>query len=749
MAPAGPGGRPRNGWTSSRRRKLARLYVLTNLSNDEIEKVLEARDFNPKSRDIQERRRSLFSIDFGKRYREYRPRDRREMKMRTTIIRQSENHRISKTSRYKKSHQKSRLVVRQSRSLITGTSFDPGTAFRNYADAQAPMHLEALSDSQPTNSWSLMLDGSSVSSRSTLSTTHHVTFQSRTSMSEEFQQPATIIPKVLEEGSFEKNNESHLNIDRVNFGGVETSILDQIPQPPSPSLAAPVSQISETADRDSKTQSADSLARLARRLSARSPEYIQHVYSILRFSMTDSSRSSLSHGSTRSWRSSWMSFTSEKSRNSEPSHVLDISYPLGTGETSGSQLAAIGDSYFTRARFRASKGERQIWEEIFDETQLLPSFDQRPDYQEMSLAHRKCCGLDDLRTIPCEHCGFDRIHAWARRGPDWASFPLALDENLNIVDHYGNTPLHYAAASGKATSTSILSMIERGADVHLRNSSHQTFLHVLCETGSIFTNDIEDFALLNTLKVLQFPFSGQDYHGRAIGHSANASLFPNILYYELIDRSQIGSTLDNQGFKLAGVVTPINFKHTLESINVVLTSTNSISLISAWFVSKIDSRGDTPLTALLKRWEDDEGQQAGLHEMVTKLISVGAVVDMRDRKGYTALAIAAIRGTRPCVKALLDAGASPNSRSYDGKGIIFQALSRMRDAKRENNDAAYARILSCVNLLVDHEAKLEPTERDEWLLPSPKAATVSADKSRGLSPSKRRKFFNGIRGKDK
>jgi len=441
-----------------------------------------------------------------------------------------------------------------------------------------------------------------------------------------------------------------------------------------------------------------------------------------------------------------MSFASEKSRNSEPCHVLDISYPLGAGESPGSQPVAMGDSYSTRARFRVSKGKRQIWEEIFDETQPLPCFDQRPEYQELSLAHRKCCGLDDLQTTVCENCGFDIIHAWARRGPDWASFPLAGDENLNIVDRYGNTPLHYAAASGRATSASILSMIEMGADVHPRNSSHQTFLHVLCETCSIFTNDIEDFALLNRLKDLQFPFSDQDYHGRAIGHSANDSLFSNILYYEFIDRSHIYSMLDNQGFKLAGVATPISFNHTIESINVILTS---IGFVPAWCTSKFDSRGDTPLIAILKRGEYDEGQEARLHKMVDKLVSMGAVVDMRDRKGYTALAIAVIRGTRPCVKALLDAGASPNSRSYDGKGIISQALSRMRDAKRENKDSAYSRILSCVNLLVDHEAKLEPTERDEWLLPFPEPIRATADKPRDLSSHKRKSFFSGILGKDR
>jgi len=48
MAPAGPGGRPRNAWTPSRQRKLVRLYTLTLLTKEEIKKVLEAPQFNPR-----------------------------------------------------------------------------------------------------------------------------------------------------------------------------------------------------------------------------------------------------------------------------------------------------------------------------------------------------------------------------------------------------------------------------------------------------------------------------------------------------------------------------------------------------------------------------------------------------------------------------------------------------------------------------------------------------------------------------
>jgi hypothetical protein len=40
-------GRPRNAWTPSKSRKLVRLYLMTNLSVDEIAIVLRTKDFKP------------------------------------------------------------------------------------------------------------------------------------------------------------------------------------------------------------------------------------------------------------------------------------------------------------------------------------------------------------------------------------------------------------------------------------------------------------------------------------------------------------------------------------------------------------------------------------------------------------------------------------------------------------------------------------------------------------------------------
>jgi len=125
------------------------------------------------------------------------------------------------------------------------------------------------------------------------------------------------------------------------------------------------------------------------------------------------------------------------------------------------------------------------------------------------------------------------------------------------------------------------------------------------------------------------------------------------------------------------------------------------SLLITW----IDIYGDTPLTALLRN-RRTEDQQWEINGMIPELVKLGVDVNMRDRKGHTALAIAAIRGSMPFVQALLDSGASINSINYRGKDIISMASWRMRMAKQEGKTQCYARILSCVNLLIDNGGRM-------------------------------------------
>jgi hypothetical protein len=43
-----PGGRPRNDWRPTRERKLVRLYILSSLNLDEIQKALREEGFDPR-----------------------------------------------------------------------------------------------------------------------------------------------------------------------------------------------------------------------------------------------------------------------------------------------------------------------------------------------------------------------------------------------------------------------------------------------------------------------------------------------------------------------------------------------------------------------------------------------------------------------------------------------------------------------------------------------------------------------------
>jgi ankyrin repeat protein len=128
-------------------------------------------------------------------------------------------------------------------------------------------------------------------------------------------------------------------------------------------------------------------------------------------------------------------------------------------------------------------------------------------------------------------------------------------------------------------------------------------------------------------------------------------------------------------------------------------------------VEEIEKSGDSSVIFLVKNWpRTDSASQ--LQEVVLGVFKCGAELSVRDRNGDTALAIAAKRGLRPMVLRLLGLNANPNSRDYQGNGILSQAtkclLQTQTDTKR------YAGVLSCMALLTDHGAKANPTAYDEW-----------------------------------
>lgn len=364
------------------------------------------------------------------------------------------------------------------------------------------------------------------------------------------------------------------------------------------------------------------------------------------------------------------------------------------------------------------KGERDFWNEIVDERQLLPAPESRPEYPETG------------------GYLFGLYH---------------INDNYQDIDSLGNTKLHYAAAlSGASLAlTTIQLLVNQGVDVAARNRSGQTFMHVLNTKEFIEGQGIRCYIeLLSFLSRLNFPLSQRDFHGRTIAHLlykarilfargvADSSISEVHEIMQILDTDM--NTLDNHGFNVGdellhvkswmnGTWTRLDILPDAEARLIRAVDCGRSERLQANFresltkpdwtpemwtqwlqkdrlIDWIDIHGDTPLTALLKNRRSEE-QQAALATMIPKLVQLGVEVNMRDRKGHTAIAIAAIRGSLSCVQALLDSGASVDVVNYNGRGIVSMAAWRMKMAKQEGKTQCYARILACANLIMDIESR--------------------------------------------
>lgn len=326
---------------------------------------------------------------------------------------------------------------------------------------------------------------------------------------------------------------------------------------------------------------------------------------------------------------------------------------------------------------------------------------------------------------------------------------------MGSTDRFGNTPLHFAAASAHITTTALKSMITSAVNIKARNTSGEYFMHVLniASLGGI----TEYLDLLRFLADADVQFSSRDIHGRSVTHKFFEQYKPceiNIRHLEEIFRLlQVDIfAVDNLGcdfglselisgwglgFVNAGdrrhsllrrhsnpVYRKVDYSTTLMSLLsrrvrglpgielvelgdwVNMVKTNSLS---NW----VDINGDTPLTALVRYYPEIGGEQR-FRIMLRCLLSEGCDINARDRRGYTAVAVAAGRGQRPVVSVLLENGALVNTRSYHGTSTMSYAAKCLHHAQKRSKERMYGMILSCISLIADKGAKTDPSVYDEF-----------------------------------
>ncbi|KUJ08778.1 ankyrin [Mollisia scopiformis] len=657
------GGRPRNAWTSSRMRKLVRLYTLTTLNMHEIVSVLKAHEFDPSSRDVQKKLRELFPRDYTKCHKSFRPPKDRPIQFRLEKLRaQRREGALSDLNQ-----------CDEGRSLITNPSGAPndpetfegvGTAFRGYSG------------------------------------------------SGELAAPYTFI--------------------QVTVGcGTQSTRTDAQAQQTSTTVAQ--EDLSSTGSQS--RLSLISIKSLKERVK-RSSSFIQHVHSVLRFSSTNSWRSSLS------FRSSVVSLDYSSWVHSFTEH------PIAGPQMSEQQTLASSSS-----GLREAETERMMAPHCYSTENDKPAWHEE---LWMDIRNRHVCSEDErlsLRHRPC-YCGRQESHLRALHGQD------VLDANTR--DFFGNTPLHFAAISWNRDCNLFIKIIDNGTDARSVNTSGETFLHTLFH--SITIRDLLAWTdLLIYLEKLSFPFSAQDYHGRTVMHVLFDSDYrklkklPSKQVHALFEAVKIMKPrldiMDNLGHTIsdylydpppnhmlpggkakATSITDINFigslsklQHNLESWTDWLGNTGTYS----W----LDSDGNTPLHALIKTFPAADNETV-LEGIIRKLSRAGTCIHMRDRTGETALAIAVRRGFRPVITTLVDLGASIHCRDYVGTGVLVRARKHLRKALKKEDMKLYSRILSVVTLLVDLGAVKYPIGV-EWAVPSsllarrPRLGHILALNSRG------------------
>jgi hypothetical protein len=659
-------------------------------------------------RDIQARLKDLLPSDYTKKFHQYRPRNGTSANVRLEGLQQHRQARKSGAVRFAKDKQTLLSTRGDNTHPLTDPYQDfegPLSAFRNYYENQSvsvkwqQLSLSAHpSESQLITPSLLLLDGSSVPS---------------TSVNPNSQRQSTAIQC--------PNSQSTPDLS-----------LEQSQEPIRPTSPS----------------STASIQSLQARLPRHAASVIRHVRSVLRYSSSNSSRSSTSV------RSSWVSFRSQMSINSAFSTGASLldgdSISLGT-ETKDLDTCPSERIYYQRpvqsATSPASPGIRANTVNI---RMRSPS----ARHYSSVLKRRGCDCIftlgkqSPLNNWPnqCGNCGLAPVHLLAL---NLAGVNHIWDFHLEInrKDFLDNRPLHFAAMTSQTDPEIFIKLVDMGADVGSVTTRGETFLHLLFRHLSA-KNVSKFIPLLRRLEALNFSFTSRDYFGRQPFHAllrrrqgghdllndvgTLQEIFaiakpdfdaPNCAGHSLrsllstVSASKMSKCRVNLLLSSYPTSKNITVDFQIKMRNLLSKTEYNWSILAEWLAIEnrlawIDQQGNTALIALLKYWSFDQDELL-LEDIIKWMVRMGAQIHMRDRKGETALAIAARRGLRPAVTTLIASGASIHSTTLRGLSILKNARKSLSQAKRDGDDKLYARVWSCIVYLVDLKACEFPSERRE------------------------------------
>ncbi|KAH8602373.1 hypothetical protein B0O99DRAFT_680499 [Bisporella sp. PMI_857] len=682
MARSNPGGRPKLDWTASRNRKLGRLYLLTDITVQDIQQLLKEDKFSPSVRSIQAQL-SLLLPNNVKDWRQYRPTERKQMVNRLAQLKRARQDRVSKYS-----YRPSSRPCLESKPVPTITTqvFRPQTPTPYYDPCR---YYKETSSCAPED---FTLKPSCPDSDQPLSNT-----------------PISPTEILSLHAAQKRSSESvalddcHDRSDTTVSPSYSGESVPSAESPASTALDSDVQCITPTSEQSSPTSGAP-IAKSEPNVTAEIAAAWAVTGATNLHELTNGRGLTKAIGKLASKRMVASLRRAPSLLSSKMSHCLShIESVLSTTNSWRSSLidamSLSSDRYSNPSELHLSREEYRTWDELVDMSKFSSTLGNHTESDAISLKTRPCCEFfenDIEKRVLCKVCGFSEAHSLARNSMSDDGSLI----NCTVVDRFGNTPLHHAAAAGNYRR--VLQLLDFTSNIHARNTSGETFLHVIDLEAN---DDVKLDEVLRKASDLVFDFSAKEFRGGTV-HSRlqdSAHFLWNEQYKQWIfQESNLLPNVDGQDEPQRQQPMPsvALWKRRLESETAGCDDLNG--------------DGDTQLIVRLRKWPTEPMSPKDLEKLIRQ-----SNVHMRAKRGYTAMAIAVRHGIRDAVMFLLECGANPNNRSNRKTSIMGFAAACLAKAQKDQDSGLYSRILSCIVLIADHGGIAEPTVYDEYTLRAP------------------------------
>jgi hypothetical protein len=361
--------------------------------------------------DVQKRLRALLPKDYAKDYRKYRPSSQQNAQLRFYHVKYCTDDRVRK---YRK-------IRRQGQSECPGDAVDggaglkadvfagPASAFRNFptTPAAAPVQyvsmvwLNLLTNQQtPYSDATLTAENASLPSvticyppgrssarRSVSDCSSNIKGQTRV-------QNGSVIDNV----ELATDSEALAPNSAPDERHEDTVKSTDGESPEGGDFRLGTQAVSRFRDQEATISSEPlSIRSLRRRLpNIHSQSSLEHIESVLRYSLTNS------------WRSSVVSKISLASSMDSGDLAQHRNSPK-FGATASKIVSKASTSLFQKIKSRFTEGEQRIWDDLVDESQLAQPVNTPRLPPEISLVKRPCCAVNLMSNILCEKCGFSGV----------------------------------------------------------------------------------------------------------------------------------------------------------------------------------------------------------------------------------------------------------------------------------------------------------------------------------------------------